>query len=283
MKTVRGAVAAVTGAGSGIGRAVARELAANGCDLALADIDESCLAATRECIGPEVRVTTQRVDVSDLDEMTAFRDAVERDFGRLSVLINNAGVALYGGFDELSLADLEWIVGINFWGAVYGCRLFLPLLQREREANIVTLSSVFGLLAPPMQTGYSAAKFAVRGFSEALRHELAPTRVRVTVVHPGGIKTSIAATARCGALADRDRQVEDTQRFERTLVTSPERAAISIVRAILTNKPRLLIGGDAHVLDLAQRLFPARYLRVLQPLLDPQRRFARATTVTVAG
>jgi NAD(P)-dependent dehydrogenase (short-subunit alcohol dehydrogenase family) len=270
MRTLAHAVAAVTGAGSGLGRETARSLAAAGCALALCDVDAAGLAETVASIDG-VRVTSRIVDVSNLAAMTAYRDEVERDFGRVSILVNNAGVALYGRIEDVSIDDLAWIVGINFWGAVYGTKLFLPLLRREPEANIVTVSSVFGLIAPQLQGGYAASKFAIRGFSEVLRHELATSNVRVTVVHPGGIKTKIAANARIGESANAGRFASDTRAFERALRLSPERAAALIVGAIRTNKPRLLIGNDAFLLDAIQRFFPARYAKVLAPLLNPKR------------
>ena len=272
MRTVAGAVAVVTGAASGIGRSLAFALAKRGADLALADVDEAGLARTRAAIA-NVRVLTQRVDVAQQADVERFRDAVVREFGRASILVNNAGVALYGTIDDVSVADLEWIMGVNFWGAVYGTKAFVPLLRREPAANVVTISSLFGLVAPPFQGGYCASKFAVRGFSEVLRHELRPTNVRVTVVHPGGIATNIAASTRRGAHADADRFREDTKRFERALVTSPEIAAEKIVRAIVRDTPRLLIGNDARVLDTIGRVFPARYMDAARPLIDPKKRF----------
>jgi NAD(P)-dependent dehydrogenase (short-subunit alcohol dehydrogenase family) len=273
MRTLIGAVAAITGAGSGIGRALAIDLAKRGADLALADIDEAGLAATAALLPAERKVTTRRVDVADRASIEAWRDAVAADFGRVSILVNNAGVSLYGSFDETSIGDLEWIMGINYWGPVYGTKAFLPLLKREPQANIVTISSVFGLVAPPLQVGYSSSKFAIRGFSEALRHELGPTTVRLTVVHPGGIKTAIAARSRTGEFADATQQARDVKGFERSLKTPPEAAAARIVSAILHDKPRLLIGSDAFVLDIVRRLFPARYMQVLGPVLDPKKRF----------
>ncbi len=274
MKTLTGAVAAITGAGSGIGRALAIELAGRGCELALADIDEGGLAQTQALLPGGLRVTTRRVDVSDQGAVDAWRDAVTSDFGRVSVLINNAGVALRGTHDVTSVRDLEWIMGINFWGAVYGTYAFLPLLKAEPQANIVTISSLFGLIAPPTQIGYCASKFAVRGFSEAIRHELGPTSVRLTVVHPGGIKTAIAARSRDAEFADTANRERETKAFERKLVTPPEVAASKIVKAILSDKPRLLIGNDAYLCDLVRRLFPARYMQVLGPVLDPKKRFS---------
>jgi NAD(P)-dependent dehydrogenase (short-subunit alcohol dehydrogenase family) len=274
MRTLQGAVAVVTGAGSGIGRALAHDLARGGADLALADLDEAGLAETRATLPAGRKVTTRRVDVSNVREVADFRAAVESDFGRCSLLVNNAGVALYGRFEDLSQADFEWIMGVNFWGPVYGCREFLPLLRKEPAANIVTLSSVFGIVSPPFQSGYSASKFAVRGFSEVLRHELAHSNVRVTVVHPGGIKTKIAANTRRGTHAVEADWKRDTKGFERSLVMPPEAAAAKIVAAVLRDRPRLLIGNDAFVLDAVQRFWPAQYLKMLAPLLDPKGRYA---------
>jgi short-subunit dehydrogenase len=273
VRTLEGGVAVVTGAGSGIGRALAQALAEKGCALALSDVNEAGLAQTVASIGGVVKVTTRRVDVANVDEMTAFRDAVAHDFGRVSLLVNNAGVALYGRFTELSLADFEWIMGINFWGAVYGCKLFLPMLLEEPEANIVTLSSVFGIVAPPLNSGYCASKFAVRGFSETLRHELSISKVRLTVVHPGGINTNIAKTTRVGEKADAEKYAADSAEFQKKLVATPEYAAAKIVQAVLRDRPRLLIGGDARLLDLIQRLWPAQYMTVLGPILDPKKQF----------
>lgn len=274
MKTFANAVAVITGAGSGIGRALAHEFARRGCDLALADIDEAALAATRSELPSARRITTARVDVADLADMTRFRDEVEREFGRVNVLVNNAGVALYGAFAELSVADLEWIMGVNFWGAVYGSQLFLPMLVREPAANIVTISSLFGIVAPPMQIGYCASKFAVRGFSEALRHELGPTNVRVTVVHPGGVRTNIAKRTRRGAGADEARYRKETLRFDAALTLAPAKAARAIAEAVLRDRARLIIGNDARLVDAIVRAFPAQYMTVLRPLFDPKGRFA---------
>ena len=275
MKTFDGAVAVITGAGSGIGRALAIELATRGCDLALSDIDDAGLAHTLDLVPAGRRATASHVDVANIEEMTRFRDEVTRDFGRASILVNNAGVSLYGSFAEVSTSDLEWIMGINFWGPIYGTKLFLPMLLCEKEANVVTISSLFGLVAPPLQIGYCASKFAVRGFSESLRHELAATSVRVTVVHPGGINTSIAQSSRLGTGADAERHKRDTKAFAKSLVMPPPKAARAIAEAILRDKSRLVLGMDARMVEIIQRFFPARYFNVLKPIMDPKRKFAR--------
>src|ERR1700757_1830977 len=190
-----GAAAAVTGAASGIGRALAIELAARGCDLALADRDEAGLEAVAADIGGAdgQKVSVQRVDVGAPAEIAAFANEAIAAHPALNILINNAGVALFGDFAETNQAEMDWLVNINFWGVGHACRAFLPQLGTRPEAHIVNLSSVFGLIAPPGQTAYAAAKFAVRGFSESLRHELAAAQspVRLSVVHPGGVATAI--------------------------------------------------------------------------------------------
>ena len=202
MRALAGTVAVVTGAASGIGRALALRLAQEGCMLALGDVDAAGLAESAAAIRKiGVRVSTHQVDVSDAAAMEAFRDAVLREHERVALLVNNAGVAMIGSAAELSLDDIAWLMGINFWGVVHGVKLFLPVLQQQYDAHIVNLSSIFGIVAPPGQAAYAASKFAVRGFSEALRHELAITgsTVKVSVVHPGGIATPIAANARAAA------------------------------------------------------------------------------------
>ncbi len=274
MRSLTGAVAAITGAGSGIGRALAIAIARGGAGLALADVDEAGLEGTRALLPAGGKVTLRRVDVSDKLAVDQWRDAVASDFGRVSIVVNNAGVALYGTHDTTSVRDLEWIMGVNFWGPVYGSMAFLPMLKAEPQANLVNISSVFGLIAPPAQMGYCASKFAIRGYSESLRHELGRTNVRLTVVHPGGIKTSIAARSRSSEFADLSRQAQDVKNFERSLKTPPEVAAAKIVSAILSDKPRLLIGTDAFVIDIVRRFFPARYMQVLGPVLDPKKRFS---------
>ena len=203
MTAIRGAAAAVTGAASGIGRALALELAARGCDLALADRDEAGLQAVAAEIAKTgaTKVTVHAVDVGEPSQIEAFAQAAIAAHANLNIVVNNAGVALMGTFDEIDQAQMEWLFNINFWGVVHGTRAFLPHLSRQREAHIVNLSSIFGIIAPPGQTAYAAAKFAVRGFSESLRHELqmAASPVRLSVVHPGGVATNIARNSRTGS------------------------------------------------------------------------------------
>jgi short-subunit dehydrogenase len=277
MTAIRGAAAAVTGAASGIGRALALELAARGCDLALADRDEAGLQALAAEIGKNntndhrSKVSVHRVDVSEPSEIEAFaRSAVAAHPG-LNILVNNAGVALMGQFTEIDQAQMEWLININFWGVVRATRAFLPQLSRQREAHIVNLSSIFGIIAPPGQTAYAAAKFAVRGFSESLRHELqmAASPVRVSVVHPGGVATNIARNSRSGVgITDNARRAESIERFDAFAKTTPPVAALRIVEGIEKNAPRILIGKDARFMDLLQRFRPASYWPVLARRLE---------------
>jgi len=278
MRALAGTVTVVTGAASGIGRALALRLAQEGCMLALGDVDAAGLAESAAAIRQiGVRVSTHQVDVSDAAAMEAFRDAVLREHGRVALLVNNAGVAIAGTVAELSLDDIAWLIGINFWGVVHGVKLFLPVLQQQYDAHIVNLSSIFGIVAPPGQAAYAASKFAVRGFSEALRHELVVTgsKVKLSVVHPGGVRTQIAANARAAAGVSNARRADGVARFEKLARTTPEAAAERIVRGILKDEKRILIGRDARFLDVVQRLFPASYWRIAGRNLArraPQRR-----------
>jgi len=258
MHEIRGAVAVITGAASGIGRALAQDLARRGAQLALADVNTAGLEETRKLLGDAV-ARTYLVDVSKAAAVEDFARQVERDFGRASLLVNNAGVALMGRFNEVSLEDMEWLLRINFWGVVYGCKFFLPLLEREPDAHIVNVSSIFGLVGPPGQTAYAASKFAVRGFSESLREELRTTgSIQVTSVHPAGIATPIAHSARAGRGVTPEVQQQAEEYFKKVAVITPEEAARVIVKGILGNKRRVLIGRDVYRLDRIQRLFPAR-------------------------
>lgn len=265
---LKGRTAVVTGAAGGIGRAIAMSLARRGCHLALADIDEAALAHTAAEISairspgnPNdiIRISRHHLDVADRAAVAALPAQVAVEHGGADILVNNAGVALGGTFSEVVESDFDWLFGINFWGVVQMTRAFLPLLQQSEEARLVNISSLFGLIAPPGQTAYCASKFAVRGFSESLRHELAGTRIGVTVVHPGGVATSIAKNARRpGGMSEAD--VEKQRKyFESVLTMPPETAGEIIVRGIERRKPRIVVGRDAQFAALVERLMPVTY------------------------
>jgi short-subunit dehydrogenase len=278
MTAINGSAAAVTGAASGIGRALALELAARGCDLALADRDEAGLLEVAAEIGKAGarKVTTHRVDVADVKQIQDFADAATSAHPKLNIVINNAGVALLGNFNEVEQAQMDWLFNINFWGVVHATRAFLPHLAQQPAAHIVNLSSIFGIIAPPGQTAYSAAKFAVRGFSESLRHELktANSPVRLSVVHPGGVATNIVRNSRSGTgVTDNARRADSIERFEAMAITQPAAAAQRIITGVEKNEPRILIGGDARFMDLLQRLLPVSYWSIMA------RRLEKRTTV----
>ncbi len=263
MKRLRDRVFAVTGAGSGIGRALAGALAHEGVHLALCDIDEPGLDETARGIRG-VRVTTQRVDVADRAAVFAWAEQAAADHGAVHGVVNNAGVALAASLRSVSFEDFEWLMQIDFWGVVNGTRAFLPILERQDEGHIVNISSVFGIVAAPLNGTYNAAKFAVRGYTEALRMELAldGLPIGVTCVHPGGIKTNIARRSRMNEddmLRTRDQVAEE---FERLAATMPDRCADRIIEAIRDNAPRVLVGLDARLIDTMQRLLPTGYQRL---------------------
>ena len=270
MKSFDGRVAAITGAGSGIGRALALELARRRAHLALSDIDEVGLAETvAQCEGYGVKVTSQRVDVADREAVHAWADQVVADHGRVNLVFNNAGVALGATIEGVSYDDLEWLMSINFWGVVHGTKAFLPHLRASGEGHIVNLSSVFGLISVPSQSAYNAAKFAVRGFTDALRMELELTSpgVSCTTVHPGGVKTNIARNARFDdSVTDLSgtRSADEARRdFDKIAMTSPEKAARQILAGVQQNRRRVLVGPDAKVIDFVSRLPAGVYQRVL--------------------
>ena len=263
MTFLAGGVAVVTGAGSGIGRALAQQLAAAGSALAIADVDESGLAATAASLRGKSEVSAHVLDVSNEAAVQTFAGDVIAKHQRVTLLVNNAGVALLGRFEEISLDDFRWLMNINFWGVIYGVKYFLPVLQQQPRAHIVNISSVFGLVAPVGQSAYSASKFAVRGFTEVLRHELEGSSVFVSCVHPGGIRTAIARRARLGANAPAESREESVARFDRLTPNTPEEAAARILQGVERREPRILIGRDARQIDVLQRLRPATYWKAL--------------------
>lgn len=264
-----GRTAVVTGAGSGIGRALAIALAKRQCHLALADIDAARLALTSglvEAHGVEagaVNVSVHVVDVADQKAVASFPAAVTQHHPKVDLLVNNAGVALGGTFEEISEADFQWLFNINFWGVVWMTRAFLPLLKQSDAACIVNMSSLFGLISPPGQTAYSASKFAVRGFSNALRYELAGSTVALTVVHPGGVATSIARNSRKPKDRSAAQIAASVTRIEKLLRMPPQRAAEIIVQGVVKGKARILVGADAKVCSALERLMPESYWAIL--------------------
>jgi butyryl-CoA dehydrogenase len=251
-------VAAITGAASGIGRALAVDLGRRGADVAISDIDVDGLAETAERVrATGVEVTTARLDVADREAVFAWADQVVADHGRANLIFNNAGVALGATVAQMRHEDLEWLMGINFWGVVHGTQAFLPHLVASGDGHVVNVSSVFGLVGIPSQSAYNAAKFAVRGFTEALRVELdlAGDGVSATCVHPGGIKTNIARNARMHVDPETGADLEGAKRdLERAFITTPEKAAAQILRAVEQDRRRALIGPDAHVFNALSRL-----------------------------
>lgn len=262
--SLEGRTAIITGAGGGIGRAIAVSLARRRCHLALADIDEAGMADTVDLIREYgVRVSRHRINVADRLAVAEFPDIVAAEHSGVDVLVNNAGVAVGGTFEQVSDEDFEWLFEINFWGVVRMTRAFLPLLRASGDARVVNISSVYGLVAPPEQAAYAASKFAVRGFSEALRHELEGSGIGVTVVHPGGVNTSIAENARIPAGAT-DEEIERRRaKYRKLLRLPPEVAAETIVRAVEQRQSRVLVGTDAKVISLIARLLPVSYWKLL--------------------
>jgi NADP-dependent 3-hydroxy acid dehydrogenase YdfG len=280
MKSLAGKVVVITGAGSGIGRALALAVAEHGARLALSDVNEVWLAETvRRLAGSSVR--SDRLDVRDRESFAAYADSVAAEFGVVNVLINNAGVALTGTVLESSYDDIGWVMDTDFWGVVHGTKEFLPHLIASGDGHVVNISSLFGLMAAPTQSAYNAAKFAVRGFTESLRMEMIDSGypVGVTSVHPGGIKTAVARNARVAGNQD---QAELARFFDAKLArTSAEKAARDIIVGLLGNRPRVVIGLDAKFLDLLVRVLGGRYVAVMARVTGKVR--PRAATPAVGA
>ncbi len=265
MSYFEGKFALVTGAGSGIGRALAIELNRLGCNVWLTDISENSLYETAQYLTN--KTSNHKISVVDCASLSAIETLateVKNDTGYLDIIINNAGVGLGATFEEMNIEDFEWLMNINFWGVVYGCKAFLPLIKKAKKGHIVNISSVLGMVSLPTVSAYNASKFAVRGFTESLRQELEGTSVHVCCVHPGGIDTNIALNSR-GAINNMS-QVEKAERFKKVARTSPEYAAKKITKAIQKRKNRLLIGTDAHLMSALSRLLPVSYSKILAGL-----------------
>lgn len=268
MKNFQNKVAAITGAGSGIGQQLALLLAKEGCHLSLSDVNEQGLIETVEKLkDTDVRVTIKKLDVADQVAVKAWAEETVQDHGSVNMIFNNAGVALASTVEGASYEELEWIVNINFWGVVYGTKEFLPFIKQTGDGHIVNISSLFGLTAQPTQSAYNATKFAVRGFTESLRQELDMENCGVSAlcVHPGGIRTNIANSAKMNdSLKTLGMNPEKSAKsFNKLLRCPPEEAARQILEAVKKDKRRLLIGNDAKALDLLQRLLPTGYQKVI--------------------
>lgn len=272
----RNHVAAITGAGSGMGRELAIHLAKMSCHVALSDINPEQLAATKQLLANyDVNVTMTVLDVSDNKAVEAWADSVMSDHGKVNFIFNNAGVALYSTVEGSSISELEWVMNINFWGVVYGTKAFLPLIKNSvkqsqfgEHGHVINISSLFGLTAQPSQSAYNSSKFAVRGFTESLRQELNIQNcgVSATCIHPGGIKTNIANSAR-GNESIHDIGMSTGPKairsFNKFLKFDANEAAWIILHAAATNQQRCLIGNDAKMIDAIQRVFPSHYSQVL--------------------
>ena len=274
-------VAAITGAGSGIGRALALNLAGQGCNLAIADVNAAGLKETAEAARQHgVKVLETVVNVADRAAVHSWADEVVREFGKVNLIFNNAGVAHAGTVEGSDYAEYEWIMNINFWGVMHGTKAFLPYLKATGDGHIVNISSIFGLFAQPGMSAYNATKFAVRGFTEALRQELDMDAcgVSASCVHPGGIKTNIAKTARMNdslsKVTGQDADTARSQFHDQLLRTTPEKAAEVILNGVRRNQRRILIGGDAVATDLMQRSLPALYQRLVVTTMRLAARFA---------
>ncbi len=265
MKNLKGKVAAITGAGSGIGRALAVNLVKNECNVAISDINEETLRETAEILGnSDVKVSTYVVDVANRDQVYKYADDVVSQHGRIDIIINNAGAGVVNTIEDVSYEDFEWVININLWGVIFGTKAFLPYLKNQPEGHIVNVSSVNAMVPLPGSSPYNTSKFAVRGFNKSLMQELHGTSIGITSVHPGGIKTNIVRNSRFHKSINPDKTHEDAiVSFDKLTITSADRAARRIISGIKKNKKRLLIGPDARFIDLMVRMFPVTTIEMM--------------------
>lgn len=266
MQGFAGKVAVVTGAGSGIGQALAIELGKSGAKLAISDIDTDGLAVTEERLkGLGATVKADRLNVAEREAFVAYADEVQQHFGKVNQIYNNAGIAFTGDVEISQFKDIERVMDVDFWGVVNGTKVFLPHLIASGDGHVINISSVFGLFSVPGQSAYNSAKFAVRGFTEALRQEMIVAKhpVKVTCVHPGGIQTAIARNATAAEGLD---SAALAQKFDKLARTSPERAAQIILEGVRKNRARVLVGADAKVFDIVVRATGSGYQRIFGAL-----------------
>lgn len=273
-RSFKDSVAVITGAGSGMGRTLALQLAAEGANLALSDINLDSVRETESMIEDKTRkVRADQIDVTHKEAVFAYADDVEADFGRVNMVFNNAGAALNAPFTQMTVEDFEWQMNVNFWGVAYGTKAFLPILERAEWGHIVNTSSIFGIVAAPGCSAYNASKFAVRGMTEALRLELdaAGSSVSCTSIHPGGVKTNIVRLARTSQnndFMDGKSREEAAAHFDKLALTTPEKAATIILKGVRKNRKRVLVGPDAVIVDKIQRIFPQAYQAVVGKYLS---------------
>lgn len=272
MKNFKDKVCVVTGAGSGIGRSLALQLADQGAKLAISDVNQKALDETIGMLNiGDSHVLSMQIDVSKKDQMQAFADAVDKKYGLADMIVNNAGVALSQTVEDTTYEDFEWLMDINFWGVVHGTKLFLPLLKRSNDSAVVNISSVFGLVGIPTQGAYNASKFAVKGYTEALRLELKNTNVTPITVHPGGIKTNIAKSGRFYRGAKPNHSKKDVVAlFDKLTFTTPDEAAKTILNGVKKKKLKILIGKDAYLFDWAGRWLPESYHRIVEKIMQAE-------------
>lgn len=266
MKQLNGKTTAITGAGSGIGRALALKLAEEGCGLAISDIDEKSLAETASLLSRyPVKTTTHIVDVADRQQVYRYADDAAERHGRIDMIINNAGVAVVDSVAGISYENFEWLMGINFWGVVYGTKAFLPHLLKQPEGHVVNISSINGIVTWPNHSPYCSAKFAVKAFTEVLLQEMDGTSIRVSCVHPGGIKTNIARNSRFVEAANKNLNSEKSIRIfeEKMAHITADKAAEIIVGGIKKNKRRIMVGVDAYLMDWLTRFFPVSFVKLM--------------------